>query len=723
MGCRAATARERFFPRAVRIAAPTLLAVTVCLTLLPAQEAPPARLSAAAGALERGDPATALRTASGLARDLPVLADYAEFFRLQAAVQLKNHPVAVEAAQRVLAFQPLSPLGGRAAVYGAGALIESGRPGEALALLKRVEERRLPQPEAAAVRARALEAAGRGEEAAAAWQTVFFEHPLSNEAAGAAAALERLQSALGGRFPPVPPRLRFRRAELLAGGRRHADARAELMALAGSVTDRERELALVRAAAVRYAEFKERAALEELRGIACADPEAEAERLHWMALCLRREERPREMVETVERLARAAPASRWRLRALVAAGNYFLLEDARAAYTPLFEACAAGFPESGEAAYCHWKVAWRAWIERRPDATALLAGHLQHHPGSEKAPAALYYLARGAEARADAGAARRYYTELAERFPNGFYAALARERLEKAPPATAAGAPAVEKLLASIQWPAAIREPDFQPSAATRRRFERSRLLAAAGLTAWAYGELRFAANQDADPWPVAVELAETATRAGSVAQGIRWIKAITPAYLGLPRTPATGRLWRLAFPFPHRALIEKHARANGLDPFLVAGLIRQESEFDPQVVSSARAVGLMQVMPSTGREIARRLKIRFRPAMLKQVEPNLRLGAHYLRRLLDASGGSVEEALAAYNGGRSRVLRWKQWGDFREPAEFVETIPISETRNYVHIVQRNAEIYRWLYAAPVRETPAKKPGTRPGPASKPRTR
>lgn len=695
------------------------------LAAAPPPESPLGRLSAAAAALDRGDAATAFRLSSGLARELPDLADYADFFNLLAAAQLKNHEAAAAAALRVVSFQPASPLSGRAAVHGASALLESGRAKEALALLAKVDQRWLPKPEAVAAQGRALESAGRSEDAAAAWQTVFYEYPLSKESAEAPAALGRLQSALGNRFPPVPPRLRFLRAERLSAGKRYADARAELLDLAGSVTDRERELALVRAAATRYAEFKEQAALEELRAIRCADPDAEAERLYWIAMCLRREGRPREMVETVDLIARAAPSSEWRLKALVAAANSHLLENDHVSYTPLFQSCADAFPQAGEAAYCHWKIAWRAWLERRADAPALLREHLVRFPASEKASAALYYLARASEGAADAAAARRFYAELSARFPHAYYTTLANERLARPPLVSAPPSASTDRFLASIRWPAAVRDADFRPDAATARRFQRSRLLAGAGLQNWAYGELRFAANLGANPWPIAVELAETANRAGDVAQGIRWIKAIAPEYLNLPRNSASERFWKLAFPFPHRSLIEKHARANGLDPYLVAGLIRQESEFDHKVVSYARAVGLMQVLPSTAREIARRLRIRFRPAMLQQVEPNLRLGTRYFKQLLDAAGGSVEEALAAYNGGRSRVIRWKQWADFREPGEFVETIPISQTRNYVHVILRNADIYRWLYAAPPpaaplagpappRAAPAKPPAKKP---------
>ncbi len=79
----------------------------------------------------------------------------------------------------------------------------------------------------------------------------------------------------------------------------------------------------------------------------------------------------------------------------------------------------------------------------------------------------------------------------------------------------------------------------------------------------------------------------------------------------------------------------------------------------------------------------------------------NLQLGAYYLRSVADSVDGRWEAALAAYNAGLSRAKDWSRWGEFREPAEFVETVPFTQTREYIQIVLRNADIYRQLYAAP----------------------
>jgi soluble lytic murein transglycosylase len=259
----------------------------------------------------------------------------------------------------------------------------------------------------------------------------------------------------------------------------------------------------------------------------------------------------------------------------------------------------------------------------------------------------------------------------------------------------------VEEFLASIRFPERAAKADLTPDAATARRIERARLLSRADLDTWADSELRYAARNDAKPWSVALELAEMDTRAGSPDRALRHIKTVLPSYLFMPRDGAPARFWRLAFPLPYRSLIVKYSSQAGLDPYLVAALIRQESEFNPKALSPSKAVGLMQIMPPVGRELARKVPVRgFRLSQLTSPETNIRLGTYYFRRLLDSCEGRLEDTLAAYNAGRSRVTLWRGWGPFDDTNEFAETIPFAQTRDYVQIILRNAELYRWLYAS-----------------------
>jgi soluble lytic murein transglycosylase len=118
--------------------------------------------------------------------------------------------------------------------------------------------------------------------------------------------------------------------------------------------------------------------------------------------------------------------------------------------------------------------------------------------------------------------------------------------------------------------------------------------------------------------------------------------------------------------------------------------------------------------MPSTGRELSRRLRIRpYSTARLFQPQVNLQLGAYYLRSVADSVDGRWEAALAAYNAGLSRAKDWSTWGEFREAAEFVETVPFTQTREYIQIVLRNADIYRQLYGVPEAAVKAVAPASR----------
>lgn len=158
-------------------------------------------------------------------------------------------------------------------------------------------------------------------------------------------------------------------------------------------------------------------------------------------------------------------------------------------------------------------------------------------------------------------------------------------------------------------------------------------------------------------------------------------------------------RLLRIVYPFPYRDEIIAHATTRGLDPYLVAGLIRQESLFNPSAKSSAGAMGLMQVRPATGRELARKDGVRsFQPAHLNTPDTNVRLGTLYFRDLLARYDGRVGYVLAAYNAGPSRVARWRDLPEAGDPDLFAERIPFRETREYVKVVQQNARIYRAIY-------------------------
>jgi soluble lytic murein transglycosylase len=160
-------------------------------------------------------------------------------------------------------------------------------------------------------------------------------------------------------------------------------------------------------------------------------------------------------------------------------------------------------------------------------------------------------------------------------------------------------------------------------------------------------------------------------------------------------------RLLRIVFQYPYRGLVEREARRHGLDPFMIAGLIRQESLFNPIAVSPVGAVGLMQVMPATARGLAPRAGVRpFSPDMLRDPDVNVRLGTLFLAEQMRRWGGNKNDVFAAYNAGPNRVVRWRTYAERADEDVYVERIPIAETRDYVKKVRFHTHVYRRLYGS-----------------------
>jgi soluble lytic murein transglycosylase len=589
----------------------------------------------------------------------PKVADYAAYLKALEHDGLSQYAYVISELQPVWQITPMSPLAGRAAVLAARSYIELAQPADAVTILRKYSSQ-LPNPEGAMLLAKALEAAGEAPSAVAAYQRVFYQYPLSAEASEAEIALERLKANLGGEFPPAMPSAMFERAERLIRAGQQSAGRLEYEQIAAVTAGRDRDLARARSRTGNEA---------ALAALTVESPEADAERLFLLHAAARRAKNDARAVAAVAELGRRYPKSLWRLEALISLGNLYLLRNDAAAYEPVYRTCYEAFPSEPRSAYCHWKVAWNKYINRAPGAASMLAEHAARYPDSEKRSAAMYFLRR--------------YADVIGSYPMSYYAVLSRAKLGRNVP--------------MIKRPAG---PEFEPTPALRARVERAGLLESAGYPDWAEFELKYAAANDGPPFAAALAAAETSMRRGAYDQAIRYIKAFAKGYLSVSLESAPERFWRVAFPLPFREPLENYGRLRSIDAYVIAALIRQESEFNPRAISRARAYGLTQVLPSTGRQLSRTAGVRnFTSDMLFEPETNLKLGTLYLKSLLDQHGGRWETTLAAYNAGKSRVDQWITWADYREPAEFIETIPFTETREYVQIVLRNADIYRRLYS------------------------
>jgi soluble lytic murein transglycosylase len=210
--------------------------------------------------------------------------------------------------------------------------------------------------------------------------------------------------------------------------------------------------------------------------------------------------------------------------------------------------------------------------------------------------------------------------------------------------------------------------------------------------------ELLYAQRNGADSPAVNATLAWIYNKLGDYRRGIIVMKRAYPAYMSVEAASLPSDLLKVIFPIDYWTLIKRYAPANNLDPYLVAALINQESSFSADARSSANAIGLMQLLPSTARRYARALRIRrYSAGSLTRPEVNIQLGTAYFAELVRRLGG-VHYALASYNAGEHRVAIWTSERPSADREEFIDDIPFPETQGYVKKILGTAEDYRRLY-------------------------
>ncbi len=159
-------------------------------------------------------------------------------------------------------------------------------------------------------------------------------------------------------------------------------------------------------------------------------------------------------------------------------------------------------------------------------------------------------------------------------------------------------------------------------------------------------------------------QIARIYQESGQTHRAIQFLKKSLPGYYSVDIAALPRAYWEILFPRPYWTDLQRQSMANSLDPYLVASLIRQESEFNPGAVSNANAYGLMQLLPQVGRGEARAAHIKhFSTASLLVPTLNIQLGTHYFKEMVTQYSGQVEYALAAYNAGSNRVDEWLQSG------------------------------------------------------------
>ena len=326
------------------------------------------------------------------------------------------------------------------------------------------------------------------------------------------------------------------------------------------------------------------------------------------------------------------------------------------------------FGKAGEMPLSDEQLAWRARIALRQENWSEVKSAIERMSPSERhEPVWIYWLGRSLCALGAQEDGRTLLGRIAGE--HHFYGRLAAEELEMPLEIPPKAAPPTRKEIAEV---------------AARAGMQRSLALYRLGLRTEAVAEWLWTVRTMDDRALLAA--AELAKRNGI------WDRAINTA----DRTVAEHD-FTIRYPVPYSKVLSKQARVRKLDEPLLFGLVRQESRFIADARSSAGAVGLMQLLPSTARLVAKKIGMKgFHPSRLGRPEVNAALGAFYLRQVLDEFGGNAALAAAAYNGGPGRARRWCDAKPL-EGAIYVETIPFAETRQDVKKVMTNAVYYAAL--------------------------
>jgi len=537
---------------------------------------------------------------------------------------------------------------------------------------------------------RAYMKTGEAQQATNTLRHLYFTMPLSSEADLAGIDLTGM-NALNGSYAE-----RKTRADLLAQGKRYRDAAKEYAAIMSSApTQEQRDAVQVSMAIAEYRGGDSKGARQVLENLKVTG-DGNAQRLYFLADIARDEKDEARFNQLVNDLRQAGPTSGWFEQTLLSAGNMYLLKKDYDKAIDFYRELDQRFPTGKLGHYAHWKASWLSLRQGRiDDARKGFEEQIAKYSDSPEVPAALYWRGRIAEDDRDQALARAYYKKLTLRFTSYYYADRGRDRLKLIGEGTVASDPLLDHVPA-VNTP----KKNFDETPPTDDlRVQKAKLLENCGMFDFAIKELQ--KSDSTGDWTTA-EVARLYQESGGYHRALNYMKRTVPSYFSLDVSALPRNYWETLFPRPYWTDLKRYSSANDLDPYLVASLIRQESEFNPGAISRANALGLMQVMPVTGKKLAKEVKMKgFSPELLLVPNTNLQLGTKYFKDLLDHFNGQPEYALAAYNAGSDRVESWLAEGKFRDAPEFVESIPFTETREYVQAIMRNASVYKKLYPTP----------------------
>ena len=632
---------------------------------------------------------------TNLVQDYTALGDHALFMRGNALEQTGQSAAARIAYEQLIRNYPSSIRVREAYLRVGDILAKSGSSAGIPVLLKELADK--DDPAALLLIAQAYKLTGDNARALNAYRRIYFFAPASSEAAPAATMIPQLSSSLS----PSDEAEAAGRADKLFEAKRYNDAYqayndalAKFPGLANTQNQLRRGIA---AANARRPE-----AIAVLGNIPSSAGESRAEALFYIVQTQARSRHWEDLRATLEELRRSFPKSSFLPRALVTAGQ--AAEDAKndvdAAY--FFRAAISAAPGSIDVVQAQFDLAWQAHEARNfSESAKLLTEHLAYYvdKNNDNRGRAGYWAARDSERSGKLAEARALYEGVLGRYDANWYGYLAKQRLNalsrNAPKQTFAPDSVVGRAIANLQT-VTVAEETAGP--AEESRIEKAEQLNNVGADDWALEELARAAEAGPNSPKVNLAIAQIYRHQEDNVRGLNALKKSFPDYSQMKPEEMTQAQWDVFYPLAYWDIIVQESQARNLDPYQVAGLIRQETVFDPRAKSSARAYGLMQVLVPTATLTAKKYGVNRSISAESLYDPrlNIQLGTAYLRDQIDKFG-RIEYVAAAYNAGPARAVNWRTSLPL-EIDEWAEAVPFKETRGYVQGVVRNRLQYERLY-------------------------
>jgi soluble lytic murein transglycosylase len=616
------------------------------------------------------------------------LSDYADYLGAQAMVDAGRITDAFPLLDKFADRHPESIFNTNAPLLLANAYNQQKNAAAAVRVLEPLAN--TPQAERSDFRyalGRSYQLAGDNTKAAALYRSVYVSQPLAFEAS---LSLTQLQAM--GLAPSASERKVH--ADQMFNAKRYGEASIEYSAIRNdpSLMEADRN-ALQIYSAVCDLKLKHLGRKEAERLPVTGDDSA-ALKLYLLAEISRTEKDRTSHDALINQMVERYPKSRWLEEALYSGGNMYLLTHDMPQAIYHYHLLTERFPNSIYAPSAHWREAWMNYRMRHyAEAGLLMDEQIVRYGAGVEASSALYWRGRIYEDdEHNFPQAMNYYRALTTNYCNFYYGNLAKQRLTVLGNQPAVAPAVALSSVRKLQIPdLAGVVPEDDPHVI------RAKLLANAALNEYIGPEI--AASSGSSQWG-ALAQAQIYSSYGEYTRALQSMKHSGISFFSLPTTEVPTGYWKLMFPQPYWNDIVSDSQKEGLDPYFVASLIRQESEFNAGAVSPAHAFGLMQLLPSVGKENAKKEGMKgFQPVQLLNPTVNLKLGTRNLKQVLDRFGGQPEYALAAYNAGDVPVRQWMANGEYKDIAEFVESIPYTETREYVQAIMRNREMYRILYA------------------------